>query len=115
MADNGWQRIFEDPIPLRDGRKLVTLRDAANYITSLPKKESDLPEWQAAIEVLMLLARSAPSSWGCVKSDSPFPEQIANETRFPLWATQLLKCYRDRWLLQKGAQPMTLVVMQPSR
>ena len=39
------------------GRKLVTLRDAADCITSLPKKESDLPEWQAAIEALMLVVR----------------------------------------------------------
>ena len=35
MADTGWQRKFEDPIPLPGGRKLVTLRDAADYITSL--------------------------------------------------------------------------------
>ncbi len=48
---------FEDPVPLPGGRKLVTLRDAANYITGLPKKESDLPEWQAAIEALMLVVR----------------------------------------------------------
>jgi len=26
VADNGWQRKFEDPIPLPDGRKLITLR-----------------------------------------------------------------------------------------
>jgi hypothetical protein len=36
---------------LPDGRKLLTLKDAADYITKLPKKESDLPEWQTAIEV----------------------------------------------------------------
>jgi hypothetical protein len=36
-------------------------RYAADYITSLPKKESDLPEWQAAIEVLMLVSRSGPT------------------------------------------------------
>jgi hypothetical protein len=56
-----WSREFEDPIPLPNGKKLVTLRDAADYITSLPKKESDLPEWQTAIEVLMLVARSGPT------------------------------------------------------
>jgi hypothetical protein len=39
----------------------ATLRDAADYITTLPKKESDLPEWQTAIEVLMLVARSGPT------------------------------------------------------
>jgi hypothetical protein len=43
------------------GGKLVTLRDAADYITKLPKKESDLPEWQTAIEVLMLVSRSGPT------------------------------------------------------
>ena len=59
MADNGWQRKFEDPIPLPDGKKLVTLRDAADYITSLPKKESDLPEWQARSRSLMLCSREA--------------------------------------------------------
>ena len=32
---------FEDPIILPDGRKLLTLKDAADYITKLPKKESD--------------------------------------------------------------------------
>jgi hypothetical protein len=52
MADKGWQRTFEDPIPLPSGRTLVTLRDAADYINSLPKKESDPPEWQTAIEAL---------------------------------------------------------------
>jgi len=31
--------------------------DAADYITKLPKRESDLPEWQAAIEALMLCGR----------------------------------------------------------
>jgi chromosome segregation and condensation protein ScpB len=61
VAEKGWQREFEDPIPLADGRKLITLCDAADYITSLPEKESDLPEWQAAIEVLMLVARSGPT------------------------------------------------------
>ena len=32
---------------LPDGRKLFTLRDAALYITKLPKAEHDAPEWQA--------------------------------------------------------------------
>jgi hypothetical protein len=61
VTDRDWQREFEDPIPLQGGRKLVTLRDTADYITSLPKKEADLPEWQAAIEVLMLVSRGGPT------------------------------------------------------
>ncbi len=38
------------------GRRIVTLRDAASFITKLPKREHDAPEWQAAIEALMLVA-----------------------------------------------------------
>ena len=56
-----WSAPFEDPIVLPDGRKLVTLKDAANYITKLPKKESALPEWQTAIEVLLLCSRGGPT------------------------------------------------------
>ena len=56
MVENGWQRKLEDPIPLPTGRQMLTLKDAADYITSLPKKESDLPEWQTAIEVLLLVS-----------------------------------------------------------
>ena len=51
-----WKRRFDDAIVLPDGRKLVTLRDAATYSTKLPKKEADSVEWQAAIESLMLVA-----------------------------------------------------------
>ena len=46
MTDRGWGRSFEDPIEA-DGRKLVTLRDAGEYIAALPKKDHDAPEWQA--------------------------------------------------------------------
>jgi hypothetical protein len=40
----GWQRRFDESIELPSGRQLVTLHDAATYITSLPKKEAELPE-----------------------------------------------------------------------
>ena len=40
---------FEDPIPLPRGRRLVTLGDAGNYITKLPKAEHEAQEWQAAM------------------------------------------------------------------
>jgi hypothetical protein len=56
MPDTGWQRPFDDPIALPRGRQLVTLRDAAEYITKLPKAEHDAPEWQAAMEALLLVA-----------------------------------------------------------
>jgi predicted secreted protein len=52
-----WDQRFLDPIML-PGRKppLVTLRDAAQYITKLPKAEHDAEEWQAAMEALLLVA-----------------------------------------------------------
>jgi hypothetical protein len=56
-----WSTPFEDPIILPDDRKLLTLKDAADYITKLQKKESDQPEWQAAIEALMLCSRGGPT------------------------------------------------------
>jgi hypothetical protein len=54
-SGSGWHREFDEPIALPDGQRLAVLRDAANYITGLPKKEAALPEWQAAIEALMLV------------------------------------------------------------
>jgi len=56
MADHGWKRPFEDPIPLPRSCQLVTLQDAAGYIIKLPKSEQDLREWQAATEALIMAA-----------------------------------------------------------
>jgi hypothetical protein len=55
-ADRGWNRPFDYPIPLPKGRRLVTLKDAATYIIKLPKSEHTAPEWQAAMEALILVA-----------------------------------------------------------
>jgi hypothetical protein len=56
VADRGWKRRFDDPIPLPRGRQLVTLEDAGKYITTLPKAEHNAQEWQAAMEALILVA-----------------------------------------------------------
>jgi hypothetical protein len=53
-----WSRKFDEPIPLAKGRQLVTLKDAGTYITKLPKAEHIAPEWQAAMEALILVAKS---------------------------------------------------------
>jgi hypothetical protein len=39
VADTGWHRAFDDPIHLPGDRKLITLHDAATYITKLAKRE----------------------------------------------------------------------------
>jgi hypothetical protein len=55
VSNRDWQRKFEYPIPLPDGRMLITLIDAGNYITKLPKAVHTAPEWQAAMEALILV------------------------------------------------------------
>ena len=54
ISDKGWKRRFDEP----RGRQLVTLHDAGNYITKLPKAEHEAAEWQAAMEALILVATS---------------------------------------------------------
>ena len=55
MPDRGWKRAFDEPIPLLDGGALVTLEDAGNYITKIPKAEHGAAEWQAAMQALILV------------------------------------------------------------
>jgi hypothetical protein len=50
-----WDQRFSDPIILPGRKPLVTLRDAALYITRLPKAEQQASQWQTAAEVLMLI------------------------------------------------------------
>jgi hypothetical protein len=50
---------FDDPITVPGRKPLVTLRDAALYITKLPKAEHDAEEWQTAMEALLLVAENA--------------------------------------------------------
>jgi hypothetical protein len=59
VADNGWKCRFDDPIPLPNGRQLLTLEDAGDFITKLPKAEHAAPEWQTAMKVLILVAEKS--------------------------------------------------------
>jgi hypothetical protein len=76
-AANGWKRRFDEPIPLPRGRQLVTLQNAGNYITKVPKAEHKAAEWQAAIEALMLVATSGgPTMFariGLMRAIEPWP------------------------------------------
>ena len=51
-----WDQAFFDPIILPGRKPLLTLRDAAQYITRLRKAEHEATEWQAAMEALILVA-----------------------------------------------------------
>jgi hypothetical protein len=48
-----WSAAFDDPVPLRKGRKLVTLQQAADYIMQLPEGVQHDAHWQTAIETLI--------------------------------------------------------------
>lgn len=48
-----WDQRFSEHITLQGDKRLVTLRDAANYIFSLPKSEYDCAEWRTAMHCLI--------------------------------------------------------------
>jgi hypothetical protein len=85
MPDKGWSRAFDDPIPLPRERQLVTLKDAGNYITNLPKAEHEAPEWQAAMECLILVAeKNGPTMMariGIVRALNRHVERVFNPDR----------------------------------
>ncbi len=53
MRPAGWEAKFDEPIPVSKGKPLATLRDAAQYITELPKADHDASEWQTAMHCLI--------------------------------------------------------------
>jgi hypothetical protein len=61
-SERGWKRSFDEPIAVRRGRQLVTLEDAGEFITKLPKAEHKAAEWQTAMAALILVAtRGGPT------------------------------------------------------
>jgi hypothetical protein len=50
-----WEQLFFDPIELPDGRVLRSLRDAGEFIQSLPKATQDRPDWQVAVRAFLLV------------------------------------------------------------
>ena len=83
-SPKGWKRSFDDPIPLPGGRDLVTLEDAGTYITKLPKAEHEAPEWQAAMECLILVAeKNGPTMMarGVMRALNRHVERVFNPDR----------------------------------
>ena len=68
-----------------DGLKLIRLHDAATFIARLLKREHDAPEWQAAIEALMLVAdRGGPTMFariGVMRALNRHVERVFNPSR----------------------------------
>ena len=75
---------FYDPIVLPDGRKLLTLRDAAEYITELPKAKQGKAEWLIAREALLLIAeRDGPEMLARIAVMKAVNRHAARETPAP--------------------------------
>ena len=91
-----WSALFEDPIPLPNGRQLLTLRDAANHIMKLSKAEHSAPEWQAAMEALILVAETGGPTMlariGVMRALNCHVERVFNPDRKEtLWGKRKLK------------------------
>jgi hypothetical protein len=51
-----WSSKFSAPIALKDGRELVTLKDAAKLLFCLPQSQQLLPSWVYAEQLLLAAA-----------------------------------------------------------
>ena len=92
-----WPRPFEEPTLLSNGRKLVTLKDADAYISKLPKAEHAAPEWQAAMQALVLIAEHGGPTilarTGVMRALNCHVERLFNSSRKePHWSKGKLKC-----------------------
>lgn len=76
-GEEGWQQRFEDPILLADGRTILTLRQATDYITSLTKSESGSAEWRIASEALGLASLAGSTALARI----PFVNALTRNTR----------------------------------
>jgi hypothetical protein len=90
------KRRFDDPIVLPDGHRLVTLQDAGTYITKLPKAEHEAPEWQAAMEALILVVeKNGPTMMariGVMRALNRHVERVFNTNRKDTrWGKRKLK------------------------
>lgn len=48
-----WDRPFAQPVPLPKRPPARTLREAADYIRTLPQSERECQEWRLAIQMLI--------------------------------------------------------------
>ena len=80
-----WSRRFFDPIELPDGRTLVTLKDAGEYIQSLPRATQKERPWQNATEALLVVVnQNGPTMFariGMMQALYPRGERVFNRDR----------------------------------
>lgn len=77
-------REFFDPIPLPDGRKLVTLKDAGEYIQALPAAVQKTDRWQTATQALLIVVKTGDpmlARMGIMLALDPRGEPVFDKTR----------------------------------
>jgi hypothetical protein len=99
MSKTGWYVHFREPILTPKGALLITLRDAGDYITRLPKAEHDTKAWQTAMHCLLQAADSGgPTDFarlGMMQALYPKGEPVYSpRSKEPKW--RRAKLARDR-------------------
>jgi Cyclic nucleotide-binding domain len=90
---------------------------AANYITALPRKEAELPEWQAAIEALVLVAENGgPMMFariGVMRALNRHIERVFNtDRRITIGESGSLLVTAAVFYIQKGRVKLTVLSEQ---
>lgn len=83
-----WEASFDEPIKLPSGKVLLTLRDAGQYIAALPKAVHKEPQWETAINALLLAAGGGPSMFariGVMRALYPPGEPVYDPKRNHVW------------------------------
>ena len=104
MAKTGWSKPFEDPVVLADGRKLITLKDAADHVMKLPKAEQKHERWEAAIEALIMAAEDRGpllhARIGVLRALNRDVERVFSDRKEHHWGKR--KLARDRSVHRAG-------------
>jgi hypothetical protein len=95
----GWQRKFDDPVPLPGGGQLHTLREAVAYLAkTIPKSERDMPAVTTAAEMLTYAAERENGldvhwrAWATLKAiHRPEVRQFNPDRKDPHWGKRKLK------------------------
>ena len=95
-----WDQRFPAPIGVPKGQPLVTLRDAATYVTALPKNKQHEQVWQNAVHTLLQAAdHGGPIEFarlGMMQALYPKPEPAYHSaSKDPVWRNNY-KLARDR-------------------
>ena len=90
-----WDQRSFDPITVPGRKPLITLRDAAQYITKMPKAEHDAEEWLAMEVLLRVAEHDGPAMFarsGVMKALNRHVERVFTPSRYDThWGRRKLK------------------------